>query len=165
MALSQELKEIYSSNPVDIRAYDTVELSHSLFNETHYLVRDAQNHRWQLEDLSYVDFLAFGFNIVLPEVGSTQQDLKFVFDSVAGMGVSELELAAQDITEPIKLKYRVYTDGYDTPQTTVMTLVLTNIVAGTTTITATATRSDLFKRTIPSGNKAFFDTRFQGLYL
>jgi len=165
MALSEELKRIYSSNPVAVRAYDTVELSHSLFTQTYYLVKDAQNHDWQLEDLSTVTFEAYGFNVVLPEAGSTQQDLKFQFDAVSGISVQELERAAENIEEPIRLIYRAYVDGYDTPQTTAIHLVLTNIVADAYTISAMATRPDLYSRTIPNGAKVFYDKRFLGLYL
>ncbi len=165
MALSEELKKVYSSNPVDVRAYDTVQLSHSLFSKTYYLVKDTHSHDWQLEDLSTVTFEAFGFNVQLPDVGSPQQDLKFIFDAVSGVSVQELERAAENIEEPIKLIYRAYIDGYDTPQTTAIHLVLTNVVADTHTISAMATRPDLYNRTIPNGAKVFYDARFKGLHL
>ena len=163
--LSDELKEIYSSNPSGKRAYDTIELSHSQFTQTHYLVKDNINHTWQLEDTSSVEFVAFGFDIKLPEKGAIQQDMTFVFDNVGREIMSELELAASVITEPIVLKYRSYADGFVTPQITAIELSLTNIVADNKSITAVATRPDLYKRMIPSGNKAFFDNRFHGLYV
>ena len=77
----------------------------------------------------------------------------------------ELEAAAELITEPIKLVYRTYIDGSDLPQSSAMTLFLTNIVADNHTVTAVATRSDLYKRKVPTGNKAYFDQRFYGLFL
>ena len=165
MALSEELKKIYSSNPVDVRAYDTVEMSHSLFKKTFYMVKDNVSHDWKLEDDTLVTFEAFGFDIRLPDVGSPQQDLRFIFDSVSGVAVKELERAAENIEEPIQLIYRAYVDGYDTPQTTAMHLVLTNIVADAHAISAVATRSDLYNRTIPNGSKVFYDSRFTGLYI
>ena len=165
MALSEALKTVYSSNPVAVRAYDTVELSHSLFLKTYYLVRDSQNHDWQLEDLSTVTFEAFGFNVKLPDAGSPQQDLAFQFDAISGVSVQELERAAENIEEPIKLVYRAYVDGYDTPQTTAINLVLTNVVADAYTISAMATRPDLYNRVIPNGANVFYDSRFKGLWL
>lgn len=59
MALSEELKKIYSSNPRNIRVYDTVELSHSLFTQNFYLVKDNKSHIWNLEDGSTKTFGAF----------------------------------------------------------------------------------------------------------
>jgi len=165
MALSNELKKIYSANPTAEMAYDTIEISHSLFTQTYYLVKDNDSHNWKLEDDSIVTFEGFAFDIRLPEVGSPQQDLAFVFDNVGREGTRELELAAENIDEPIKLIYRAYIDGFDTPQTSPLSLVLTNIVTDDVTITAVATRADLYKRTIPTGNKAYFDQRFLGLWL
>lgn len=165
MALTDELKKIYSANPVGERYYDTVEISHSLFSKTYYMVQDVDNHNWQLEDTSVVTFEAFAFSIRLPQAGDVQQDIAFVFDNVGREAMPELEAAAALINEPIKLVYRAYIDGSDLPQTSAISLVLTNIVADSYSITAMATRSDLFKRKIPTGNKAYFDSRFYGLWL
>lgn len=165
MALSNELKEIYSSNPKEVRSYETVQLSHSLFSKTFYFVIDDTSHEWELEDTSVVTFEAFPLSIRLPEVGSTQQDISFVFSNVGREAMPELELAAENIEEPIKLTYRVYIDGYATPQTTAINLVLTSIVADNYSITAIATRPNLYAKKLPSGNKAFFDRKFHGLYL
>lgn len=165
MALSEELKKIYSSNPVGERYYDTVEISHSRFSNTYYMVRDTDVHEWKLESGSTVTFEPFGFDIQLPKTGDVAQDISFVFDNVGQVGMHELEAAAELISEPIKLVYRVYIDGFDTQQMTAISLVLTNIVADNHSISSVATRPDLYKRNIPTGNKARFDSRFHGLYL
>ncbi len=165
MALSEELKKVYSSNPIDVKAYDTIEITHSQFSQPYYLIKNNEDMDLQLEDLSVVTFQAFPFSINLPEVGNTQQDISFVFDNVGRIGMPELEAAANVISEPIKLTYRVYIDGTNVPQTAPINLVLTNIVATATTISAIATRSDLFKRMIPSGNNTTFDERFPGLFI
>ncbi len=165
MALSDELKRIYSSNPTAERYYDTIEISHSQFSKTYYMVQDTESHDWKLENSSVVTFEAFGFSIRLPEVGSSSQNITFVFDNVGRVGMPELERAATKINEPIKLVYRAYIDGHDTPQTSPISLSLTNIVADNFTISAVATRSDLYKRKIPTGNKAYFDNRFYGLFI
>ena len=163
--LSEELKEIYSSNPVGIRYYETAEISHSRFSKVFYLVQDSDTHEWKLEDDSTVTFEPFGFALVLPEAGDVQQDLAFQFDNVSQVAMPELEAAAELISEPIKLIYRVYIDGTDLPQTTAIELVLTNIVADNLVVSAVATRPDLYKRMIPTGNKAYYDQRFYGLFL
>ncbi len=165
MALSEELKKIYSSNPVGQRFYDTVEISHSMFSQTYYMIQDAEDHQLKLEDGSVVTFMAFGFSIRLPKKGDVQQDIGFVFDNVSRAAMPELEVAATKIEEPIKLVYRAYIDSSDSPQTSPISLVLTNIVADNFTVTALATRSDLYKRKIPTGNKAYFDQRFHGLFI
>ena len=165
MPLSDELKKIYSANPVSERFYDTIEISHSLFSKIYYLVKDKENHNWQLEDTNVVTFEGFGLDIIKPKVGDVQQNISFVFDNVGREAMPELEAAAELITEPIKLVYRTYIDGSDLPQSSAMTLFLTNIVADNHTVTAVATRSDLYKRKVPTGNKAYFDQRFYGLFL
>jgi hypothetical protein len=165
MALSEELKKVYSSNPVDTRYYDTIEVSHSMFSQTYYFIRDSENKHFTLEDGTKVEFLPYGFDIRLPEVGSPQQDIVFAFDSVGGEVIKELERAAQKINEPIILTYRVFIDGFATPQNTPIRLVLTNIVADNRVVSATATRPDLYKRIIPSGNHSHFDKRFHGLWV
>ncbi len=166
MALTEELKRLYSSNPVDIRYYDTVELSHSLFSQTFYMVKDTEEHTWDI-DVGGVPtpvlFKPFPFNVVLPEVGGPQQDLSFVWDNAGREAMPELEAASALITEPIKLVYRVYVDGFSESQIYPIPLVLTDITADHKQLSAMATRPSLFKRKIPTGNFASFDSRFKGL--
>jgi len=164
MALTEELKKIYSSNPIGVRYYETVEISHSLFSKTYYMVQDTESHLWKLEDDSSVTFEPFGFSLVLPEVGGAEQSIQFVFDNVGREAMPELEAAAQLISEPIKLHYRVYADGSDISQYDI-DLVMTNIVASNYTISAIATRPDLYAKSIPKGNAVFYDNRFRGLFL
>jgi len=161
--LTPELKEVYSSNPRDIEALDTVELYHPNFTKRYFFVMDSDSHTFNLEDGSAQKFDAFGFSIVLPEKGSVQQDMSFVFDNVSRLGVRELEFASQNYSVPIKLTYRAYIKGMLEPQSTAYTLNLTNITMNDTTITARATRSDLTNRMFPFGREIYFDYRFVGL--
>jgi len=163
--ISEELKKIYSSNPYGERYYETLELSHSRFSKTFYLVKDNESHLWELEDSSEVTFVATGMELRLPEVGSAQQDISVSIDNVGREMTDELESAVELINEPIKCKYRVYIDGDSTPQSTVLSLVFTSISMDMFTISATATRADLYKKIIPSGNKTTFDSRFIGLFI
>ncbi len=148
MALSRELQEVYSSNTLDIRAYDTIELSHSLFSQTFYLIQDDVSHTLKLESGESVEFVPFGFNVVLPTKGSNQQDVGLVFDNVAQIGIKELELAAENIKENIVCKYRAYIDGDDTPQS-YLELALTNVSADPFKITSNASRVSLYDRHVP----------------
>ncbi len=148
MALSQALQEVYSSNTLDIRAYDTIELSHSMFSQTFYLIQDDVPHNLELEDATVVEFVPFGFSMNLPVKGSNQQDVGLVFENVAQIGIKELELAAENIKENIVCKYRAYIDGDDTPQSS-LELALTNVSADPFKITSNASRISLYDRHIP----------------
>lgn len=167
MALTDELKEVYSSNPLAVRAYDTLELTHSLFSEPFRVVKDDINHDFNLNtgDTSTIFFISYPFDIVLPEVGSNQQDIRIVLDNVSRIPMQELERASSNIDEPIIATYRPYIDGSLDPQSLPIRLVLTNITADSKTVSAIATRPDLFKRKFPSGTEAFFDDRFKGIFI
>ncbi len=167
MALSEELKRLYSSNENRARYYDTLELTHSNFTAPIRIVKDcdAQNFNLNTGDASTVEFQAFPFDVKQPEAGSNQQEVSIVLDNVSRLPIEQLELAAENIDEPIIATYRVYMDGSADPQTLPLRMVLTNIVATNYTVSAVATRPDLFKRKFPTGSQAFFDDRFQGLYL
>lgn len=165
MALTNDLVEIYSSNPIGSRVYDTLELTHSLFSAPFRIVKDDETHGFYLVTggTAVYDFVPHGFDIVLPDIGSNQQDIKIVLDNVSRIPIQELERASEAIDEPIIATYRAYIDNSFDPQNTPIRLVLTNITADNYTVTAVATRPDLFKRKFPTGQSAFFDDRFKGL--
>ncbi len=150
MALSKELQEVYSSNVLDVMAYDTIELNHSLFTRPYYFIQDTVSHDLKLDDLSIVEFEPFGFSINLPTKGSNQQDMGLVFENVGQVLMKELELATENIKENIICKYRVYIDGSDVPQNTTQVLSLTNITATLFNVTANASRISLYDRFVPS---------------
>ena len=165
MALSEELKQLYSSNVLAVRAYDTIELTHSLFSEPFRIIKDDVAHDFNLAtgDASTVEFIPYPFDIVMPEVGSNQQDIRLNFDNVSRIPTRELERAVENIDEPIIATYRPYIDGSIDPQATPIRLVLTNIVVDNYTVSAVATRPDLFKRKFPVGKNSFFNDRFKGI--
>ena len=163
MALSTELKEIYSSNAVSNKAYDTVELSHPNFTQTYYLIDANAPKTLKLEDGNEVVFQPFVFTLSLPKKGSNQQELGLVFDNVAQIGITELERASENITIPITMKYRVYTDDdfNNTPKSDAVVLSLKNVNATAKTITATASRANLYARKVPK--RTFDSWIFKGL--
>ncbi len=159
--MTEKLKQIYASNTVETKAYDTVELRHPNFTQTYYFVQDYQSHEWELEDGGLAVFEPFGFTIQKPKTGGPQQDMAFVFSNVMRLGVQELELAVKDIHIPITLVYRVYAEGYDFPQTDPITLHLTDVVASPETISAVASRTNLVQQKVPS--RVFEPWVFKGL--
>ena len=161
MALSEALKEIYSSNVTGVRAYDTVELSHSLFTQTFYMVADSVSHDWKLENDVLTTFEPFGFNITQPVKGSEQQEMRFVFDNILQIGIDELELASGNMNENIVLTYRPYIDGSDVQQSPAIILNLSNVTASLGTITANASRVSLYGRKVP--NRSYDSWIFKGL--
>lgn len=157
MALSEELKSIYSSNTVTQRVYDTVEMYHPLFTETFYLIADSLpktlevfNNDTQLWEQQV--FQPFAFTITRPPKGSKQQDMQFIFSNVAQIGITQLELAAEDMSYPITLTFRLYIEGDLQPHNDPIVLELTNVSATSTTISGTASRTNLFGKKVPSRN-------------
>jgi len=152
MALSDDLKRVYSSNTIDVRSYDTVELSHSLFTQTYYLINDPVPQILEISAGVSKTFTPFAFSVSLPTKGSNQQEIGLVFDNVAQIGITEIELASGNMKEPIKMIYRVYIDGDITSQIDPIELELTSVSATAISITATATRTNLYAKKVPTRN-------------
>ena len=188
MALTTELKKIYSNYEDNRRFYDTVQLYHPNFDtsgvypaddsypsDTSYpqevdhaaysffLVRDDTNHTFQLEDATSKEFQAYPFNIIQPQVGEDQQDIGIVLDNVSLELLSNIQTAAQNQNVPIEMTFRVYIEGDVTPQITPITLALTEIVVDMNTVSCKASRVDLFKRKFPFGENTYFNENFKGL--
>lgn len=154
MALSEELQEIYASNTTGQIVYDTVVMYHPLFTQTFYLIADPTPRALRVEDglggFTTEVFTPFAFNISRPAKGSNQQDMQFNFDNVAQIGIEQLELAAEDMDTPITITFRPYIAGTDFPQATAIILSMTNVSATATSISGTASRTNLFGRKVPS---------------
>lgn len=190
MAISTDLREIYSNYEDNRRFYDTIQLYHPNFNvevaagfpsdtsypgeneypteanqvgQSFFLVRDDQPHTFKLSDGSDQDFEAYPFNVIQPQVGQDQQDIGIVFDNVSLGIVGNIEKAAENIAVPIMLTFRVYMDGSDESQITPITLALTEITVDMFTVTCKASRVDLFKRKFPWGANSYYDSKFKGL--
>lgn len=161
--LTDALKTLYTSNTRTFEHIETVEISHSAFDSVYYLTNDGSDHVFKLDDGSLQNFISYGFELVLPEKGSNQQDLQFTFDNVAGIAIDFLTQASQNYSEPIVLIYRIYIKGITDQQSTPLKLSLTNIALTSKSVTARATRTDLINRKIPFGKNIRFDNRFGGL--
>ncbi len=190
MAISADLKEIYSNYDDTRRFYDTVQLYHPNFkvasataypsddsypSETEYpseidytaqsffLVRDDIDHDFQIADLSTQTFSAYPFNIIQPQVGEDQQDIGIVLDNVSLELLENIETAALNQSVPIQMTFSVYMDGDATSQITPIQLALTDIVVDMFTVSCKASRTDLFNRRFPFGENTYFDSKFKGL--
>lgn len=192
MAISTELKKIYSNYDDTRRFYDTVQLYHPSFNATNvdiypsntsypsdtsypgdidynlqsfFLVRDDVDHSFQLEDATTQTFLAYPFNVIQPQVGEDQQDIGIVLDNISREILANIELAAQTTSIPIQMTFRVYMDGDVTPQITPITLNLTEIVVDMFTVSCKASRTNLFDRKFPHGANTYYNENFKGLII
>lgn len=161
--ISQQLKQVYFSNPRTLEAIETAEIHHPLFKQTFFIVNDETDHDLKLDDGTIQTFSAFTFEIIPPEKGSNQQDIQIVFDNVNRFAVDELENASQDYSIPITFIYRVYIKGDSSQQSTPIKLSLTNIAMNSKTISARASRTDIINRQFPYGRDILFDNRFKGI--
>jgi len=165
MALTADLREIYTNHNDNRMFYDSMELYHPNFSPTSkYLIRSNEDMTLNVDSTPTL-FEAFPFNIVMPEQGSDQQDIAIVLDNVSQEVIGEIESASANPETPIKMTYRIYIDDDLDTQITPIVLYLTNIVVDNYTISATATRSDLYNRRFPFGDTTYYDRKFEGLWL
>lgn len=192
MAISTELKKIYSNYDDTRRFYDTVQIYHPNFNVTgaspypsdtkypsltrypseidynsqsFFLVRDIDSHDFVLEDATTQTFISYPFNMIQPQVGEDQQDIGIVLDNVSLEMLSNIEAASQNTSIPIQMTFRVFMDGSNTSQITPIVLSLTEIVVDMFTVSCKASRVDLFKRKLPYGINTYYNSNFKGLIL
>lgn len=191
MAISNELKKIYSNYDDNRMFYDTVQLYHPTFNadsvtwfprddlypsntlypqdidqtyQSFFLVRDSQNHTFLLDDgVTSQEFEAYPFNVIQPQVGEDQQDIGIVLDNVNREILANIELAATNQNVPIVMTFRVYIDGDNESQITPISLALTEVVVDMFTVSCKASRTDLFSRRLPHGKNTYFNENFKGL--
>ena len=159
--LSDELKKIYS-NETTLRSYDTLILSHSLFTETFYFIQNDIPMDLELSDSTPKTFIPLGFNVVLPTIGSAQQDMTLVLDNVNQQLIKEINLASNNITEPILVTHNVYIDGNKATQSSDINLSLRNIKVSGGTVQATASSKDTIGKGFLTEK---YDSRFVGLFL
>lgn len=191
MAISTELKKIYSDYDDTRRFYDTVQLYHPTFNadavtwfpsdtrypgatyypqdidpnfQSFFLVRDSQDHTFLLDDgVTEQVFSAYPFNVIQPQAGEDQQDIGIVLDNVSREILSNIELAATNQEVPIIMTFRVYAEGETGSQITPISLALTEVVVDMFTVSCKASRTDLFSRRLPNGKNTYFNENFKGL--
>ena len=160
--LSNELKEIYSSNPQEKRYYDTIEIYHPAFTKTYYFVADDRSHTFRNYNGQEVTFEPFGFTVKLPAVGENQQDLQITLDNTNMQLLTELNNASTDLETPISLVSSVYIDGSVERQTSSYKLKINSISGNNKAIVATASSTDTINIIVP---KNTFNYNFPGLFI
>lgn len=169
-AFSEALAEAYAVAPSASIILHTLELWHPAFTLPVRLVRDRANLAARIEPHAardagaMVDFLAFAFDLVPPEVDAAGAPSCVIeIDNVSRELLAQIELATTSIA-PIEVIYRAYLDTTadagpenDPP----LTLVVKSITANVFRLRATCGFSDLVNRRFP---RADYDaTRFPGL--
>lgn len=152
--ISDELKKIYSNTTSDV-ILDTITLTHSLFTKDWRFVLD--NEPCTFESLEYTPL---NFSLVLPTIGSEQQDITIVMDNTNLQLVGELNLASGALDESITLTYMSYIKGKSTTYENKIILALSNIKYNSTQVTAVASASNTVGKTILA---SYYDSRYKGL--
>jgi len=109
--IDDALKRVYVSAPSDNTFIETLEISHPLFADTHYLANDPR--QWDFYDEKNIlqNFQASSFSVKPPDVDSSgNQNMSIGIASTDGVIVSELERAQNQTETPIKVIMRVYLD-------------------------------------------------------
>lgn len=175
MSLEQALQECYASNPVDQFPLDTVELLHPSFTDENGVLASVRAvlgyEQWELgleadaplNPGEMVTFYPIPFDI--SPVGFAEGEtpkLTFSISNVSRLLTKYLEQAIAD-TRPITVIYRQYlnTDTSRPQIDPVVTMTLTKATAGVTTVTGTATLSDVYSWPFPW--QRYTPTRFPGL--
>lgn len=165
MAISDELKRIYATAPIDDFYVETLSLEHPAFeNGVRYLTN--QNGGWigNLEGGGRAAYQYVPF-ITLPPASQDQAaiSLNIVIDNVSRELMFELERMAQTPSQPITVVYRVYLNsGQATLQNNPpIKLWVSNVVADQNSVSFAATTTNL--RNTPFPSKLYTTVLFTGL--
>ena len=173
--LSEALEEAYASNPSDVVILDTLELIHPDFKDENgkqtavRVVRDNINLRAVLEENAPLDggqeveFIALGFDLEFPPVNTTPvPEITVTLDNVGREIIKYLDMASSS-QDMIKMIYRPYlsTDLTAPQMIPPLTLVLSDVQANITKITAKARMMDIGNRSFPNEN--YTSKHFAGL--
>ncbi len=141
--------------------YDTIEISHPLFDEPFYLVNHTDKVIRTINGKK-VHFQNFPYHITLPEIGEKQQLIRVTLDNVEQVVQKQVEKALTDPQRrPLKMVYRVYVEGKDALAMPEMTLISNSIQVSYEAVSIEFGRPDLFARIFPGGER--YDSRFKGL--
>lgn len=164
--LSEALKEAYASAPSDVILLHTLELRHPSFVDENSkptairVVRDNVNHICTLEDTAPLDagkeveFIAMGFDLELPPVEAIPvPEITLTLDNVSTEIIQYLDKAVES-QDMIEMTYRPYlsTDKSCPQMNPPITLVITEITADISKISATARMMDIGNKSFPAEN-------------
>jgi len=148
VTISAELQTRYSTE-VDVDWWEAIIISHSRM-ATRYLANTKEAKSGTI-DGAVRSFAAVPFRAVLPKRdGGGDQAMSLQICAVGGEVLSQLDLAIEDPTEPIRVRYTVYIDGDTAPQyDPPLEMAMTDVVCTEQAITATVSRADLINRPVP----------------
>lgn len=160
MPISAELQQRYSTE-VNIDWAEALIISHPTFS-TLYMSTWHENITGNVDGAART-FLPVPFEITLPtRDGEGQQDMKLVTCNIGYELSKVMDLALTNPTEYIRCRYTVFIVGNPAPQfDPMLDLTLTDIVATELSVSATATRSNIFDLRFPRQN--YTPARFPGL--
>lgn len=149
-SLKEAIIEAYATAQGDVAALDTLEISHSLVEDTIYIVANMNDLALTLEDSSTKTFKGVPWSLRLPPSGDNGlQSLQLVIDNVD----PEKELAkfidtVKHSREPVLIKYRPYlSNDFTQPQrTSPIVLHLTDVTFDLFQVSGQATFRDLNNR-------------------
>lgn len=169
MALSEELKRIYTSAPAgpDYLFWECLSLYHSAFPEQSYhLVRNRTSPMDKNVEGILTTFQAFPFDFRLPSRNSNGTvDLEITISNLNTSISQVLEDVIAAAPEAIVVVFNVYIESSLEPQIDPpLQLTLSQVAVNGTTLVGTATRADVLNRAFP---KQLFrptgDTSYPGL--
>lgn len=164
--LSEALKEAYASAPSDVILLHTLELRHPSFLDENgnptaiRVVRDNVDHTCTLEESAplnageSVEFTAMAFDLTLPPVEAIPvPEITLSIDNVSTEIIKYLDQAIET-QDMIEMTYRPYlSDDLTCPQMNPpITLVITDIKADVSKISATARMMDIGNKSFPAEN-------------
>ncbi len=153
--ISDALKRVYASAPVDDHYIECITISHPNLAFTEQdLTNEFGGVTATLEDGStQKTFSYFPFSIIPPRAAEESAlSLQVVMDNVGRALIDELEAAALDPTEPLHFTYRVYlasdltAPANDPP----LNLDITSVTVTNTVVSFTAGTTNLRSRPFPS---------------
>lgn len=164
MPISDELKRVYASAPVDSRYVHTLSFHHSRFARNYWFTNDLQPWDFVLEDGTPKRFETFPFEIILPNNDRQgNQDLQIALANVGRELIDELEAANEFPAESIRVVLRIYLNKAGTgPQNLpALELSIVDLQANRNQITGVARRADILNKSYP--HDYYTIDRFPGL--
>lgn len=161
MALTPELKRIYSSNPTGVNFYESLYLTHPAWPEALAYMTNTVEPLAFNRNGTLTEFKPGTFAISLPK----RDDLGLV-DLAITFPITSQTITLIDLAEPsgipITAEVSVYILSSTEPQMEPIVLQLDNIQLGTDTGTGIAQRIDLLNRAYP--RKIVRPTTYPGLW-
>jgi len=153
MAISEALKEVYATAPIDRHYIETLELSHPIFGNGFFMTNQRELLQGTLEDGRVVNFRPVPFTAIPPN-SEEQSDIQLQvgLDNTSRELMVYLERLGRKPNVPIVVTYRVYLSDDPTTVQNDPPLVL-DVISVTATqqfVSFTAGNSNMRDKPFPS---------------